>query len=115
MCCTVLGDRTAPRQAKTIDAANQECEKSASNGHCSAVADRNSNTGTDDVSDYNRVSAEQIVLPPGKCGHCGKGGDLQETYYGANTAWLHRDCRAGWAAERDLDITSDLDGRGTHS
>jgi hypothetical protein len=29
--------------------------------------------------------------------------------------WLHRDCQAAWAAERDLDIISDLDGRGAHS
>jgi hypothetical protein len=51
-------------------------------------------------------------MPPrGKCGHCGKGGDLQETYYGANTAWLHRDCQAGWAAGRDLDTPSYLEGR----
>jgi hypothetical protein len=31
---------------------------------------------------------------------------------GANTAWLHRDCRAAWVADRDLDIRSYLDGRG---
>jgi hypothetical protein len=104
-CAVDLGDRTAPApQVKTIDAADQESEKN-----------RNSNTGTDDVSDDNRLSAEKIVLPREKCGHCGKAGDLQETYYGANTAWLHRDCQAAWAADRDLDIPSYLDRRGAHS
>jgi putative DNA primase/helicase len=95
------------------DVAFQKCEKGPSNGHCSGVADRNSDTGGHDVSDDNRTSAEQTMPPRGKCGHCGKRGDLQETYYGANTAWLHRDCQAAWQASfDDLDIPAYLDRRG---
>ena len=94
------------------DVAFQKCEKGPSNGHCSGVADRNSDTGDYDVSDDNRTSAEQTAPPREKCGHCGKGGDLQETYYGANTAWLHRSCRAAWQASfDDLDIPAYLDRR----
>ena len=41
--------------------------------------------------------------------------DASALFDGRTEGRLHQDCQAAWAADRDLDIPSYLDGRGTHS
>lgn len=80
--------------AKT-DVAVQKCEKPSSIGDCSGVAGREGGVSKRDDG--------------GRCQHCGKAGDLQQVYYGADEVWLHRECQDAWRA---LDIPTALDRRG---
>jgi hypothetical protein len=104
-CAVDLGDRAAPApQAKTIDAADQQCETPASNGHCAIVPfDLLVPPGADDA----------ITGKASKCAQCGKGGDVLETYIGTPTpVWLHRECADAWLAScDDLSIPVYLDRR----
>jgi hypothetical protein len=104
-CAVDLGDRTAPApQARTTDAADQQCETPASNGHCAIVPfDLLVPPGADDA----------ITGKASKCAQCGKGGDVLETYIGTPTpVWLHRECADAWLAScDDLSIPVYLDRR----
>jgi hypothetical protein len=104
-CAVDLGDRTAPApQAKTTDAADQQCETPPSNGHCAIVPfDLLAPPDADDA----------ITGKASRCAYCGKdGATLYASYGGSASVWLHRSCQAAWQASfDDLDIPAYLDRR----
>jgi hypothetical protein len=104
-CAVDLGDRTAPApQARTTDAADQQCETPASNGHCAIVPfDLPAPPDADDA----------ITGKASRCAYCGKdGATLYASYGGSASVWLHQSCQAAWQASfDDLDIPAYLDRR----
>ena len=71
-CAVDLAARTAPTPpAAETDAADQECETSASNGHCPVVP-----------FDLSVSAGEGEADPSHKCAQCGEGGDVRPPRHG---------------------------------
>ena len=94
-CCTL---QTATPES---DVALSKAHKPNNNGHCCTVA----------LSKPEIAGKEKEGV---SCAQCGGGGDVQETWYGDQSAWLHSDCQDAWRAAQDdlLCIPSFLDRRG---
>jgi hypothetical protein len=91
-CCTL---QTATPES---DVALSKAQKLNNDGHCCTVA-------------LSKPEKPEKESP--SCAQCGGEGDVQETWYGDRSAWLHSDCQDAWRAAQDdyLGIPSFLDRR----